>query len=99
MNKLLAILLLVTATTSYAGNLTVQDAQIEVKNSTCVEFEVWEQPGQCGRGSRDCTSNTTKDGALTIMNNYNSYEYKATIQKYKNSCSIAILEKDFDLNK
>lgn len=95
MSKLLTMLLLATATTAFAGDLTIQAAQAQIEKMPCKNVEVWEQPGQCARGQSDCTSFSTKDGAITILNGYKSNDYKAVV----NSCSVQILDKNYKSTK
>lgn len=100
MSKLLGIILGLAATTAFAADKTysVVQAQAELSKATCVETEVWEQPGQCARGQSDCTSLTTKDGAKTILNSYKTENVKVVIKNTGKMCSVLILDKSFKFN-
>lgn len=100
MSKLLAVLLATVATQALAGSLTmsIADAEAYIQKLPCPTVEVWEQPGQCNRGSPDCTSVSNKDGAATILKGYKSNDYKAVIYSRKESCSVLILDKAFNLD-
>lgn len=103
MSKLLTVLLLATVTQAFAGgvvnnSMSVTQAESYIQTLPCPSVEVWEQPGQCMRGQSDCTSVSTIDGAVTILKAYKSDAYKAVVIQGKESCSVLILNKSFDLN-